>query len=165
MYIQRRHCQTARLPNLRYRGWLRSSTYMSTRLLRASTKNTFTARPCLESCAPTTDKVKKITRFFLFVLRRVQRNRKRKVGSSPAPIPSFGPGRGFRPNSGRGCKGKTKFGCAASTCFHDGTNFWYFTNFGKKEKNFLNFPSQEIECVVNSWVKVLKREVNLALSW
>ena len=38
MYMQPRHYQTARLPNLRYRGWLRSSTYMSTRLLRASTK-------------------------------------------------------------------------------------------------------------------------------
>ena len=36
--MQPRHYQTARLLNLRYRGWLRSSTYMSTRLLRASTK-------------------------------------------------------------------------------------------------------------------------------
>ena len=104
MYMQPRHYQTARLPNLQ--GLAKIFHIHVNQAFTSKHKNTFTARPCLESCAPTTDKVKKITRFFLFVLRRVQRNRKRKVGSSPAPIPSFGPGRGFRPNSGRGCKGK-----------------------------------------------------------
>ena len=134
MYMQPRHYQTARLPNLRYRGWLRSSTYMSTRLLRASTKIHLLHGHVWNHAHQQQTKLKKLPDFFFLFCVEFNETGNAKSGLRQLRFQVSDPVAGFGRTLVEAAKVNKKIGCAASTCFHDGTNFWYFTNFGKKEK-------------------------------